>query len=104
MNPKRLLYVVERSTYFSERQIQECGSSPISPPIIPMKHVILFGLCLLVTGITLYIGLHGLDHHLPYGTFLTFIGAITTVGFGIDIVNHIQTGIRKSNIRKLNGF
>lgn len=67
-----------------------------------MKNVILFSLCLLVTGIILYIGLHGLDHHHQYGSFLTFIGAITTVGLGIDIVNHIQTGIRKSNIRKLN--
>jgi hypothetical protein len=69
-----------------------------------MKHVLLFGLALMAVVVMLYAGLDGLLKQRPHGFFFTFTGAITTIGLGIDVVNHLKIRIRKDNVRKLGGY
>jgi hypothetical protein len=69
-----------------------------------MKNFILLALALLAVVAMLYAGLQGIIHNHSYGSVFTFIGAITTVGLGIDVVNHIKIEIRKSKLRKLGGL
>jgi hypothetical protein len=69
-----------------------------------MKKFLLFGLAVAAVMLMLFAGLQGIVNDHSYGSFFTFIGAITTIGLGIDVVNHLKIRIRKSNIRKLGGF
>jgi hypothetical protein len=69
-----------------------------------MKNFLLFGLAVAAVMLMLFAGLQGILNDHSYGSFFTFIGAITTIGLGIDVVNHLKIRIRKSNIRKLGGF
>jgi hypothetical protein len=69
-----------------------------------MKNILLFGLAAAAVMLMLYAGLQGLLNDHSYGSFFMFVGATTTIGLGIDLVNHLKLRIRKSNIRKLGGF
>jgi hypothetical protein len=69
-----------------------------------MKNFLLFGLAVLAVMLMLFAGLQGILNDHSYGSVFTFIGAITTIGLGIDVVNHLKIRIRKSNIRKLGGL
>lgn len=66
-----------------------------------MKNLLSLILALLAVITLLYAGLNGLVQDHSYGTFFTFVGALTTVGLGIDVVNHLKIQIRKNNVRKL---
>ena len=66
-----------------------------------MKNSLLLGLALLAVIVVLYAGLNGLTKDHSYGFFFTFIGGMTTIGLGIDVVNHLKLRIRKANVRKL---
>lgn len=66
-----------------------------------MKKFLLLSLALLAVVIILHIGLTGLMKDQSYGFFLTFIGALTTIGLGLDVVNHLKIHIRKTSLRKL---
>lgn len=66
-----------------------------------MKNFVLLSLAILAVMIMLYAGLQGLMKDHAYGSFFLFIGAITTIGLGIDVVNHLKICIRKNNVRKL---
>ncbi len=68
-----------------------------------MKKFALLGLALIAVIIILHTGVQGLINDHAYGSFFTFIGALTTIGLGIDVVSHLEMGIRKNNIRKLRG-
>lgn len=65
------------------------------------KNFLLLSLALLAVAAMLYAGLNGMTNDHAYGSFFTFIGGITTVGLGIDVVNHLKSVVRKNNIRKL---
>lgn len=66
-----------------------------------MKNFLLLGLALLAVTVLLYAGLNGLTKDHTYGFFFTFIGGITTIGLGIDVVNQLKIHVRKNNTRKL---
>jgi hypothetical protein len=66
-----------------------------------MKNFLVLTLALLALIVLLYAGLNGLMKNHSYGFFFTFIGAITTVGLGLDVVIHLKIHIRKNNVRKL---
>ena len=66
-----------------------------------MKNFLLLTLALLAVIVILYAGLNGLTKNHSYGFFFTFIGAVTTVGLGLDVVNQLKIRIRKTNVRKL---
>lgn len=66
-----------------------------------MKKILVFLLAILAVIITLYTGLNGLMRDHSYGTFFTFVGAITTIGLGLDVVNHLKIEIRRNAVRKL---
>lgn len=68
------------------------------------KNLLTFSLALLTVIVMLYAGLNGLTNDHSYGFFFTFIGAVTTIGLGLDVVNHLRLQIRKSNVRKLGRF
>lgn len=73
-----------------------------SPFIDPMrKNVVLFGLALLAVVALLYAGVDGLSNDHSYGFFFTFTGAITTVGLGLDVVNHLRIQVKNASVRKL---
>ena len=65
------------------------------------KHSLLLSLALLAVTALLYAGVNGMTNDHSYGSFFTFIGGVTTVGLGIDVVNHLKTLVRRNNIRKL---
>ena len=65
------------------------------------KNLLMLGLALLAVTVMLYAGLHGLTKNHSYGFFFTFIGSVTTVGLGLDVINHLRIHIRKNNVRKL---
>ena len=69
-----------------------------------MKNLFLLSLTLVAVIITMYAGLHGVMKNHSYGFFFLFTGAITTIGLGIDVVNHLKVQVQKSNIRKLGGL
>ena len=66
-----------------------------------MKKFFVLLLALLAVISILYAGLHGLVKNNSYGPFFIFIGGITTVGLGLDIVNHLKIEIQKNSVRKL---
>ena len=68
------------------------------------KNLLTFSLALLAVIVMLYAGLNGLTNDHSYGFFFTFIGAVTTIGLGLDVVNHLKLQIRKGNVRKLGRF
>ena len=61
-----------------------------------MKNFLALGLALLGVIVMLYAGLNGLTKDHSYGFFFLFIGSITTIGLGMDLVSHLKTLIRKS--------
>ena len=66
-----------------------------------MKNFFLLFLALVGVIITLYAGLNGLMKDHNYGLFFLFIGAVTTIGLAIDVVNHLRIHVRRANVRKL---
>lgn len=66
-----------------------------------MKNFFVLTLALVAVIAILYAGLNGLTKDHPYGFFFLFVGALTTVGLGIDVVSHLKIHVRKNNIRKL---
>jgi Trk-type K+ transport system membrane component len=66
-----------------------------------MKNFLLLTLALIAVIVLLYAGLNGLTKNHSYGFFFTFIGAITTIGLGLDVVNQLKIHVRKNNVRKL---
>ncbi len=66
-----------------------------------MKNFLLLGLALAGVIVLLYAGLNGLTNNHSYGTVFTFIGGITTIGLGMDVVNQLKIWQRKNNVRKL---
>lgn len=68
-----------------------------------MKKIFVFLLVLLAVIVTLYAGLKGLIQNHAYGTIFIFVGAITTVGLGLDVVNHLKVEVRRNAVRKLGG-
>lgn len=69
-----------------------------------MKNFLMLGLALLAVIVLLYAGLNGLIKNHSYGFFFTFIGALTTIGLGLDVVNQLKAHVRKSHVRKLGRF
>lgn len=69
-----------------------------------MKNLTVLSLAIVAVIILLYAGVDALSKNHSYGAFMTFIGACTAVGLSIDVVNHIQLRLRKSNVRKLGRF
>lgn len=69
-----------------------------------MKNILLLSLALLAVIALLYAGLNGLTKNHSYGFFFTFIGGITTVGLGLDVVNQLKLHVRKASVRKLGRF
>ncbi|MGC1240357.1 MAG: hypothetical protein WA874_02155 [Chryseosolibacter sp.] len=69
-----------------------------------MKKFLLLALALLAVIVILYAGLNGLTKDHSYGFFFVFIGAFTTIGLGLDVVNHLKIQVRKNNVRKLGGL
>ena len=68
------------------------------------KNLLTLSLALLAVIVMLYAGLNGLTNDHSYGFFFTFIGAVTTIGLGLDVVNHLRIHLRRSNVRKLGRF
>ncbi len=66
-----------------------------------MKNFLVLVLALAAVIAILYAGLNGLTKDHSYGAIFTFVGAITTIGLGMDVVKHLKIEIRKSNVRKL---
>lgn len=66
-----------------------------------MKNFFVLSLALVAVIVILYAGLNGLMKDHSYGFFFLFVGAFTTVGLGIDVVNQLKIHVRKNNIRKL---
>ncbi len=66
-----------------------------------MKNYLLLSLALLGVIVMLYAGLNGMLKDHSYGFFFTFTGAVTTVGLGLDVTNHLKNRERKNSIRKL---
>jgi hypothetical protein len=69
-----------------------------------MKNILLLCLALVAVIAILYAGLNGLMKNHSYGFMFTFVGAVTTIGLGIDVVNHLKNHIRKATVRKLGRF
>ena len=69
-----------------------------------MKNLTLLCLAAIAVTVMLYAGFDGLTKNYAYGPFITFIGGCTAIGVAIDVYNHIQERIRKSNTRKLGRF
>lgn len=69
-----------------------------------MKNLTVLLLAIIAVITMLYAGVDGLSKNYSYAPFITFIGACTAVGLAIDVFNHIQIRIRKSNLRKLGRF
>ena len=68
-----------------------------------MRNFLLLSLALVAVMVMLYAGLDGLAKDHSYGSFFTFIGGVTTIGLGIDVVNQLKVAIRNANLRKLGG-
>lgn len=66
-----------------------------------MKNYLLLSLALLGVIVMLYAGLNGIVKNYSYGFFFTFTGAITTVGLGLDVINHLKDRERRNSVRKL---
>ena len=64
-----------------------------------MKNFVLLTLALIAVIVLLYAGLNGLMKNHSYGFFFVFIGSLTTIGLGLDVVNHLKVHVRKSNVR-----
>lgn len=69
-----------------------------------MRNFLMLGLALLAVMALLYAGLNGLMKNHSYGFFFIFIGALTTIGLGLDVVNQLKMHVRKTNVRKLGRF
>lgn len=69
-----------------------------------MKNLTVLFLAIIAVCVMLYAGIQAISNNYSYGPFMTFIGLCTAVGLSIDLFNHIQVRIRKSNVRKLGRF
>lgn len=69
-----------------------------------MRNLLLLGLALLAVIAVLYAGLNGLMKNHTYGVFFTFVGGLTTIGLGMDVVNQLKIQVRKKEVRKLGRF
>lgn len=65
------------------------------------KNLLMLGLAFLAVTALLYAGLNGMTNDHSYGFFFTFIGAITTIGLALDVVNHLKVHLRRASVRKL---
>lgn len=66
-----------------------------------MKSITIFTLAILGVCTLLYTGADLLPSHHKLGLFFIFVGGCTSVGLGIDLVNHVKERVRKNNLRKL---
>lgn len=64
----------------------------------------MLGIAFLAVIALLYTGLNGMTQNHSYGFFFTFIGALTTIGLGLDVVNHLRLHLKKANVRKLGRY
>lgn len=69
-----------------------------------MKNILLIILSIVAVIVMLAAGVDGLNKDYTYGPFVTFVGCCTGIGLVIDVYNHVQMWIRKSNVRKLGRF
>ena len=69
-----------------------------------MKNLTVLFLAIIAVCVMLYAGIQAIANDYSYGPSMTFIGLCTAVGLSIDVFNHIQIRIRKSNVRKLGRF
>lgn len=69
-----------------------------------MRNFLMLALALLAVIAILYAGLNGLMKNHSYGFFFIFIGSLTTIGLGLDVVTQLKEHVRKSNVRKLGRF
>ena len=69
-----------------------------------MKNLTVLCLAIIAVVLMLIAGYDGMSKNYSYGPFITFIGVCTAIGVAIDLFNHIQIRIRKSNVRKLGRF
>jgi hypothetical protein len=69
-----------------------------------MKNLTVLFLASIAVIVMLYAGINAITNDYAYGPFMTFIGICTGVGLSIDLFNHIQLRLRKSNVRKLGRF
>lgn len=68
------------------------------------RNLLILSLAFAAVTALLYAGLNGITKDHGYGFFFTFIGAMTTIGLGLDVVNQLKIHIRKSNLRKLGRY
>jgi hypothetical protein len=66
-----------------------------------MKNYKYLSLAILAVVVMLYAGIDGIINQYSYGPFVTFVGGCTAVGVAIDLIQHVQLSLRKSNVRKL---
>lgn len=64
------------------------------------KNLLLLSLALVAVFVMLYTGLNGLSKDHSYGIFFTFVGGVTTIGLGVDVVNHLRLNMRRHHLRK----
>jgi hypothetical protein len=69
-----------------------------------MKNVTVLVLAIIAVCLMLFAGVNAMINHYSYGAFLTFIGICSAAGLSIDLFNHVQIRIKKSNVRKLGRF
>jgi hypothetical protein len=69
-----------------------------------MKDLTALLLAIVAVCLMLYAGVHAISNDYSYGPFITFIAVCSAVGLSIDVFNHIQIRIKKSNVRKLGRF
>jgi hypothetical protein len=69
-----------------------------------MKNLTVLSLAVVAVLLMLYAGFDAMAKSYSYGPFLIFIAVCTAIGVGIDLFNHIQVRLRKSNVRKLGRF
>jgi hypothetical protein len=69
-----------------------------------MKKTTVLILAIIAVALMLYAGVNALTNDYSYGPFMIFIGVCSAVGLTIDVFNHIQLSLRKSNVRKLGRF
>jgi hypothetical protein len=69
-----------------------------------MKNLTVLLLASIAVVVMIYAGVNAISNDYAYGPFMTFIGMCTAVGLSIDLFNHIQVRLKKSNVRKLGRF
>jgi len=66
-----------------------------------IRTTLVFVLAFTAIAVLLYMGIDGMLRHSSTGAFFTFIGTAAGIGFGIDLVLHVRSRIRRNTLRKL---